>query len=352
MNKHRAARRLALEQLHRDEMKTSETSGNESPPRDRPLSFLPQALTLYYVSGGEEKTARAMEAWVNDLVDEAGGRLVCRREEAGDDSWLPRLSFKTRSKSSVHYHFIPEGPEIAVFRESLWAAASQEDYEGADANEAGQPGADREMLLFVSTHCPNCPHAVRTVHGLTRRLAKLDVHLFEAMLHTDLAEKHNVQSVPTLLIDRELRYVGTLEEEKLYPLLSSADPEPFLHEKIRKQIKEGGSALEAAEWIAQGGDPSFLAKDLGESTFEERIALLVALEEALETDPRCLDRIVAPLLPYLEAEHASVRGDIADLLGKIGDPQALPALKKLLEDPDPNVVEAAEEAVETLEQGS
>jgi len=47
-----------------------------------------------------------------------------------------------------------------------------------------------------------------------------------------------------------------------------------------------------------------------------------------------------------------VRGDIADLLGKIGDRKALPAIKKLLEDPDPNVVEAAEEAVETIEEGS
>jgi hypothetical protein len=206
------------------------------------------------------------------------------------------------------------------------------------------------MLLFVSTHCPNCPQAVRTVHSLTRRLPNLAVHLFEAMLHTDLAEKHTIQSVPTLLIDRDLRYVGGLEEEKLHSLLSAGDPESFLHEKIRKQIKEGGSALEAAEWIAGGGDPSFLATDLGESTFEERIALLVALEEALETDPRCLDRMVDPLLPLLEAENASVRGDIADLLGKIGERRALPAVRKLLEDPDPNVVEAAEDAVETLEQ--
>ena len=185
-----------------------------------------------------------------------------------------------------------------------------------------------------------------------KELPNLAAHLFEAMLQTDLAEKYAIQSVPTLLIDQELRYVGGLEEEKLHSLLGAGDPESFLHEKIRKQIKEGGNALEAAEWIAGGGDPSFLATDLGASTFEERIALLLTLEEALETDPRCLDRMVDPLLPHLEAENASVRGDIADLLGKIGDRKALPALKKLLEDPDPNVVEAAEEAVETIEEGS
>jgi len=317
---------------------------------DRPLSSLPTPLTLRYSPGGEQKAARAMDEWVKALVDEAGGQLVCKEEEVDDEPFLPRLSVSTKAASSVHYHFVPEGPEVAVFREFLWEAALQGDAESTDSPEPTQTGPDREMLLFVSTHCPNCPHAVRTIHALTRKLPNLAAHLFEAMLHTDLAEKHTIQSVPTLLIDQELRYVGGLDEEKLFSLLSAGDPESFLHEKIRKQIKEGGSALEAAEWIAGGGDPSFLAADLGASTFEERIALLRALEEALETDPRSLDRMVDPLLPHLEAENPSVRGDIADLLGKIGDRKALPAIKKLLDDPDPNVVEAAEEAVENLEE--
>jgi len=292
-----------------------------------------------------------MEGWTEALADEAGGKLLCERAEAEDQPFLPALSLSTRAGSSIHYHFVPEGPEIPVFREFLWETAGQGGSEGSESAGPAQPGPPLEMLLFVSTHCPNCPHAVRTVQALTRKVPNLEAHLFEAMLHTDLAEKHAVQSVPTLLIDRELRYVGALDEEKLFSILRTGDPQSLLHEKIRKQIKEG-SALEASEWIAGGGDPSFLATDLGTSTFEERIALLLALEEALESDPRCLDRMVDPLLTYLEAENASVRGDIADLLGKIGLREALPALKKLCQDPDPNVVEAATEAVETIEESS
>jgi hypothetical protein len=332
-------------------MKTPDTPVSNDPDRDRPFSSLPETLTLRYHPGGEDMAARAMEGWVEALAKEAGGRLVFEREEAQDQAFLPSLCLSTRSASHVHYHFVPEGPELPVFRDFLWDASSQGTHETAHATAPERPALPHEMFLFVSAHCPNCPRAVRTVHGLARKLPNLSAHLFEAMQQTDLAEKHNIQSVPTLLIDQELRYVGDLDEEKLYSLLQAGDPQSLLHERIRKQIKEG-NALEAAEWIAEGGDPSFLATDLGESTLEERIALLVALEEALETDPRCLDRMVDPLLPHLEAENPSVRGDIADLLGKIGDGKALPAIKKLLEDPDPNVVEAAEEAVETLEEGS
>jgi len=334
-------------------MKTPDASASNDPGRDRPFSSLPETLTLRYHSGGEDKAARAMEGWVEALAKEAGGRLVFEKEETRDQPFLPSLSLSMRSASHVHYHFVPEGPELPVFRDFLWdAAALQGTHEKVGSAEPDKSGPPHEMFLFVSAHCPNCPHAVRTVHALAGKLPNLSAHLFEAMLHTDLAEKHNIQSVPTLLIDQELRYVGGLDEEKLFSILGTADSASLLHEKIRKQIKEGGSALEAAEWIAGGGDPSFLATDLGESTLEERIALLVALEEALETDPRCLDRMVDPLLPHLEAENPSVRGDIADLLGKIGDRKALSAVKKLLEDPDPNVVEAAQDAVETLEEGS
>jgi HEAT repeats/Thioredoxin domain len=290
-----------------------------------------------------------MEAWVATLLDEAGGRIDCKRTEAGNPPFLPSLSLGTTGKSRVFYHFVPEGPEMPVFRELLWEAAESMDSDGSGASGPGHAGALRELLLFVSTDCPNCPNAVRTVHALARRLPNLSVHLFEAMQHPELAQRHNVQSVPTLLIDPGLRYVGTLDRERLFSLLETEDSLSLLQEQIRQKILEG-SAVEAAEWIAGGGDPSFLASDLGRSTFQERIALLLTLEEALERDPRCLDRMVEPLLPYLDTKDASVRGDIADLLGKIGHEKALPALMKMLQDPDPNVVEAATEAVQAIER--
>jgi len=313
----------------------------------RPLSSLPRPLKLAFHPGGEQQLSLAMEAWVASLLEEAGGRIDCKRTEPGNQPILPSLSIGITGETRIFYHFVPEGPEMPVFRELLWEVAACGDSEGSAASGPGHGGALREMLLFVSTQCPNCPNAVRTVHSLARRLPNLSVHIFEAMQHAELAKRHDIQSVPTLLIDPGLLYVGTLDQEKLFSLLRTEDPLSLLHERIRQKIREG-SATEAAECIAEGGDPSFLAADLGRSTFQERIALLLTLEEALERDPRCLDRMVEPLLPHLDTKDASVRGDIADLLGKIGGQKALPALMKLLQDPDPNVVEAATEAVQTI----
>jgi len=117
-------------------------------------------------------------------------------------------------------------------------------------------------------------------------------------------------------------------------------------------IDEEGRALEAAQWLARGEDGTFLIQGLENATFNTRMGLLYALEEALEINPGCLDNLVKPLLPYLEAEAAPLRGDVADLLGKIGHPDALPGLEPLRLDPDPDVAEAAEEAIEQITENS
>ena len=70
-----------------------------------------------------------------------------------------------------------------------------------------------------------------------------------------------------------------------------------------------------------------------------------AVEEALEADCAALDGLVADLLPILRAGDAVLRGDTADLLGKIGHRAATDALSALLEDPNPDVAEIASEAL-------
>jgi HEAT repeat protein len=91
--------------------------------------------------------------------------------------------------------------------------------------------------------------------------------------------------------------------------------------------------------------PIYLSKE-----FSVRMGALVTMDEALEMDPRILDPLVDDLVLLLSQDEVALRGDTAELLGKIGNPSAIPALKKAAEDPDPDVREAVEEALEVLEK--
>ena len=82
------------------------------------------------------------------------------------------------------------------------------------------------------------------------------------------------------------------------------------------------------------------------------MGVMLLAEEALESDPHCLDGALPHLLPLLEKPDATLRGDTADLLGTIGAPGAREALTRLQQDENPDVREVAEEALESLRQPS
>ena len=76
---------------------------------------------------------------------------------------------------------------------------------------------------------------------------------------------------------------------------------------------------------------------------------MLAVETGLEGDQAALDGLVPGLLPILGTEDPVLRGDTADLLGRIGHRAATDGLRALLDDPNPDVAEIASEALEEIE---
>jgi HEAT repeat protein len=76
---------------------------------------------------------------------------------------------------------------------------------------------------------------------------------------------------------------------------------------------------------------------------------LLVMEEALDRTPRILDPIVAQLTELMRSDDVGLRGDTASILGRIGTKDAVSALKMAVDDPDPDVRDAAVEALENLQ---
>jgi len=325
---------------------------NETPDayREDSLSSLPAPFELIFQPGGKEEDSKLMHEWLEGLILSSQGKLSIIMKDNKEQPFPPYTSLQVPGLSPVYYHFIPQGKETAPFLKLLHQFADYDQHrtESGESLPARNGKAEGiEMFLFVSIHCPNCPVTVSIIHSFAATIQGLTIHIFDIMQHPELAEEYHIQSVPTLIIEKKLRYVGTLPKERLLNLLLLGDHQSFVQEEIRQMIEQG-KAAEAGNLIAEGNNPAFLKDDLRTSTFQTRLGILLALEEALEINPRSLDPLVKPLLPFLESEDAALRGDLADLLGKIGHQDALPALKMLCQDPDQDVAEAAEEALEII----
>ncbi len=81
-----------------------------------------------------------------------------------------------------------------------------------------------------------------------------------------------------------------------------------------------------------------------------RLGVNMLLEDLKELKPDDMKYAFPHLIPLLSNENATIRGDVADIIGNIGDKSHIELLTPLLNDEHPQVQEMAEEAIETLEE--
>ena len=208
-----------------------------------------------------------------------------------------------------------------------------------------------EIRVFVSPYCTNCPQVVETAVKFASANPQISVLIIDVHNFTALAEAHTLKSVPATIINNELVMLGEVSEEKLAGLLTKKDTALYSREQLRSLI-ESGLTVKAAEVMCQEGMGEAIVALFQEGDFFTRLGILVAFEEALEKHPACIRKMVPQLIALLSHDDHRIRGDIADLLGKIGDGRAIPHLKRLTHDPHPEVAEASAEALALLEKTS
>jgi hypothetical protein len=262
----------------------------------------------------------------------------------------PSLTLSWDGRRDVRYLAAPEGPELGSFLDSLMFMGGAKDLPASPALDSLKKlTAPAQVLVLMAEACPHCPQAVKAALTLAVSHPLISVTIVDAVQFYDLAERYKVKSTPTIIINEGYTSVGRITVEELVEHVLKAGASGSFSAVLESMIKTG-RAEDAAELLCSENRPDavlpiYLAKE-----FSLRMGALVAMDEALERDPRILDPLVDDLVLLLSQDDVALRGDTAELLGKIGNPTAIPALKKAAEDPDPDVAEAAEEALEALER--
>ena len=93
-----------------------------------------------------------------------------------------------------------------------------------------------------------------------------------------------------------------------------------------------------------------LGKMLSEGSMFVRLGVNMLLEDLSEEKPEDMKYALPQIIPLLQNENATIRGDAADIIGMIGSSEHISILKPLLEDEHSQVREIAAEAIKTLEE--
>lgn len=260
----------------------------------------------------------------------------------------PTLTLMGKSNKNIHYLAAPEGHELQPFLEALAWLGGDQPPKSDSARGLEEIASPVDLLILIAPMCPHCPQTVRMGLSVAVHQPLIRLSVVDALQFGDIASDFKVKSTPTTIVNGGLTLVGTFKEQDLVKGLIECEAEASLTAIIDSMIKSG-RAEDAGRLICERNAapaviPIYLSKE-----FSARMGALVAIEEALLINPRIMDPVVEDLIPLVFQDDVALRGDTAELLGKIGNPIAKSALRKVAEDSDPDVREAAEEALEMLE---
>ena len=254
-------------------------------------------------------------------------------------------------KSNLRYMALPGGREMVPFLQSL-ISRSRGETSLAERTLSTMANfiTSVKVEVMISPTCPHCPTVVGLLNQLAMTSTYVEVTIIDITLFTQFAQKYNIRAVPTLVIDGQEQLVGTVSEDLLVDKLTNQSPATFHPDSFKKIVKEGDADKLAGMMVADGDVYTAALELLADPDWSVRMGMMVVLEEVAMVSSDLVQRVYPYVVDLLDHGDANQRGDMAYLLGIIGNVDVLGPLNLLLNDRNPEVAEAAFEAVQQIQE--
>jgi hypothetical protein len=252
--------------------------------------------------------------------------------------------------SGLRYQAVPAGYELQPFLEALAAFES-------DSLKIAEPlkillkknKLPASLTVFIAPQCTFCPQMVRRLIPLPMTDENLQLTIIDGTLFPEMVETLRIRSVPTILLDDQFRWTGSVPLEELIETIYTRDPVSLSPASLESLITEGGAGRLAAMMLeAEKLFPAFYDV-LTHNKWPIRLGAMVVIEEIAGKNPDLAAEALSPLWDRFHGASVQIQGDILHVFGEIGDPRSLSWLEMVLSGNfDGEVKEAAREALEEI----
>jgi hypothetical protein len=252
--------------------------------------------------------------------------------------------------NGLRYQAVPAGHELQPFLEAL-AALESGSLKIAEPikvllKKNKLPAA---LTVFIAPQCTFCPQMVRRLITLPMADENLQLTVIDGTLFPETVQTLRIRAVPTLLLDDQFRWTGSVPLEELIDTINTRDPVSLGPASLENIIKEGGADRLAAMMLeAKNLFPAFYDA-LTHHKWPIRLGAMVVIEEIVAKNPDLAAEALSPLWDRFHGASVQIQGDILHVLGEIGDPRSVSWLETVLSGNfDREVKEAAGEAAEKI----
>ncbi|MCK8601690.1 thioredoxin family protein [Desulfoferrobacter suflitae] len=281
-------------------------------------------INLRLYTGNDEKSGyfESFCRQVNEIIP----NILFTHEEGGGDQ-VPAITLG----KSWRYRALPVGSELDPFLELLAMQAVGVPPLPQSIREAvAQVDCPANLTIYVAPACPFCPEVVRQLQTVPMANDRIHLDIVDATLFPDLAQRSNVRSVPTVILDDEFRWSGSIVLQELIDALVHRDPARLTTQELLSIIKDGNADQLARMMLQRGVMFTGFPQLLQHPNWSERLGALVVLEQIAEQDIQLAHSACTPLLHYLQTAEDPVKGDLIYALGLAACDEARAYLEDLL----------------------
>jgi hypothetical protein len=208
-----------------------------------------------------------------------------------------------------------------------------------------------EIRLYIAPSCPFCPQALQHWVALTRAGLQLRLRVIDGALFPEEAREDNIQAVPTLVLDRHLRWSGRIPVNAVLEQLVTRDPGRLDSEALDGLIKEGLADQVAQAMIAKGQLFPPIFDLLTHPKWPVRLGAMVVMETIAVSNPGLAAEAVPILGQRYDRLEDAVKGDVLYIIVETGNHRLTPFLEDIAAtSSNSEVRQAAQEALASIRE--
>ncbi|MDY6903268.1 MAG: thioredoxin family protein [Thermodesulfobacteriota bacterium] len=250
---------------------------------------------------------------------------------------------------NIIYRAVPENRELDLFLKSLdnTLSAAGSVIKPPDPAKVALIDSPVQLDVFISSHCPFCPHVVSALLLLAKTAPPVHVNIIDGTLFRTAAEANNIKAVPTVILNNDFRWSGQVDMNEILDVAVSGADADFGVDTLKAIVEAGNAETVAKMMLDKDVLYSAFIDLLVDEKWSVRLGAMVVFEYLNESSVALAGQVVEALWERFDNVDDSVRGDILHLYGESGRQDALEKVRTVLKgDYAEEIQEAAREALE------
>ncbi len=274
-------------------------------------------------------------------------KIKTKKRTPDSDAELPAILVGSRLK----YQAVPLGPELGPFLDALAQHTDPAGVASAGENPLEALTVPAHLQVYIAPQCPHCPQTVGQLLPLIHANENVSISIIDGTLFTEMADVAQIKAVPTVILDTDFRWTGSVDMAELTETIINRDPVKLGPQTLRSFIDDGRASDLAQMMITAKAVFPALIDLITHDLWSIRLGAMVAAEE-IAWDNRPLAATIIPVLEKRFSEvNATVQGDILHVIGESGNADHIPFLETVAANTeDEDLQEAAQDAIESIQE--